>query len=385
MSKVDTSFLATGDQDRGQQLFDCVSTYAAFGDHRSGTDVDRATAEWVAESLVGLGLDAEIADVPFDRYHCDSELTVDGLPVEHLPIYYAWSGEGSGSIATTDVVVRSIDPMVGGFAAAVDGPIAEAQAVGAEAAVLSTQHPEGSLVATNRDPESAQPGFPAVLVAGRDFQRLSKGQVSLMMTAREVPGRTSNVVARNGVSGRPLVLTTPLNGWFGCAGERGCGVAILLDLVERFADRPLLVVATGGHELGYFGAHRFIDATDETPVAIVHVGASLAVEDVAPDGSRSLAAARLAMTSLGSGDTSRMSDALSGAGYDLVVDTEHWLGEGEAWSRMAVPMLSFTGAGVDFHTPNDTPQRATSPTALALVADSIAAAVEILHDHATAP
>ena len=56
-----------------------------------------------------------------------------------------------------------------------------------------------------------------------------------------------NLEARNGLEA--VLITTPLTGWFGCAGEQGTGVAVLLDLVERFADRPLLVLATGGHEL----------------------------------------------------------------------------------------------------------------------------------------
>ena len=56
------------------------------------------------------------------------------------------------------------------------------------------------------------------------------------------PGSSGNVVAFVGASGAarvgqavevaPLMITTPLSGWFRCAGERGPGIAILLALVE---------------------------------------------------------------------------------------------------------------------------------------------------------
>ena len=73
----------------------------------------------------------------------------------------------------------------------------------------------------------------------------------------------------------PAADHDPLTGWFGCAGERGTGVAVLLDLVERFADRPLLVLATGGHELDYLGVRQWVAARraehGERPVAVIHV------------------------------------------------------------------------------------------------------------------
>ena len=183
-------------------------------------------------------------------------------------------------------------------------------------------------------------------------------------------------MASNGRPGPPILLTTPLTGWFTCAGERATGIAVLLHLVERLAERSLLVVATGGHELHWFGAQRWVDARTEPLGAAVHVGASVAVEEDVPGGGRRLASTRLAMTTLAEAAGSPVAQALEPARLNLHPSTTSWIGEGRSWSQLGVPLLSFSGAGVDFHTPGDTPDRATSPAALVAAATGIGDAVE---------
>ena len=361
----------------GRALYDRVEAYAAFGDHRTGTDVDHATARWIVDGLRARGLSVEAEPLPFDRWVASSRLAVDGADVPHLPVPYEWTG----SLTTAEVRVTSFDPMGGGFPELIDQPVRDARDGGAEAVVLATQHPNGSLVAVNRVP-GAGSGFPTVLAAGADLERLRSGAVTVTMEARIEPGVSTNVVASNGIEGDPLLLTTPLTGWFRCAGERGTGIGVLFHLVDRFADRPLLVVATGGHELDCFGARRWVADNDVAAAAVVHLGASLAVEEDAPDGGRRLASTRLALTSLGDEDAGPIAAALRGADLDLITATTRWLGEGEAWSGLDAPLLSLTGAGTDFHTPGDVPDAVTSPAALAAVAAAVGDAVAALDDTA---
>lgn len=358
----------------GRRLYDLVRHYVALGHHRTGSEVDEVTADWMAEMLRELGLTVELEPIEFERWRGTSSLTIGGEQVDHLPVYYAWTG----SIDTENVQVQSIDPLSGGFPAVVDEPIEWARAGDAAAVVLATEHPNGSLVAVNRDLDAPRPGFPAVLAAGRDLGRLQSGPLRLSLTARTEPGVTTNVVAHNQREGPPLVLTTPLNGWFGCAGERGTGIAVLLSLVERLSDRPLVVVATGGHELGWFGAHHWVTNTRLTAAAVIHIGASVAVEEETGDGRRELVPTRLAMTSLGPAAAEPVANALDRAGLWLQPDTTRWIGEGEAFHRVPAPLLSFTGAGIDFHTPEDTPSRVTSPEALEIVADAIGEAADLM-------
>jgi len=39
----------------GESLFDSVERYAAFGEHRTGTPADHATADWLERELTGNG------------------------------------------------------------------------------------------------------------------------------------------------------------------------------------------------------------------------------------------------------------------------------------------------------------------------------------------
>lgn len=361
----------------GEDLYRIVCEYAALGHHRSGTDRDTATTEWFAEFMSDLG-DVTTAPVEFDRYEASSELTVDGRPLEHLPLYYEFTGD----VDTSDVAVRRFDPLGGGFPDVADELIEQTRRAGREALAIATDHPEGELVAINRELAASRSGLPTVLVAGCHYDTLASSAVRLRLTAGLVAGRTANIEVSNGQPGRRLVLTTPLNGWFGAAGERGTGIAVLRHVAERLADRPLTVVATGGHELGYMGAYAWVDRCTEPPACVAHIGASLAVETAVGGGCR-LIDSRIAMTTLGESAARGVAAALDGAGITLRCDSDMWLGEGEAWSLLGVPVLSTTGAGPDFHTPSDIPERATSPGALATVADAAHRAVAAFYDAAT--
>ncbi len=359
----------------GEQLFEIVRDYAAMGAHRTGTDVDLRTAAWTAQHLADRGLDVEPVPVPYQQWVASGEVELDGQPLEHLPVFHEWTG----ALETNNVYRAQTDAGHGGHANALTDAIAKAEAGGAEAAVLATEHVNGSLVAVNRV-LGEHSGFPTILVAGRDGDRLmSATDVTVRYSAKLVDGHTTNVIATTrGArdSGQPpLMLTTPLTGWFGCAGERATGIAVLFALVERFADRDLLIVATGGHELTWFGAQRWVDELDpaDRPSAIVHVGASVGVVD---PGTSDLIATRLALTSLDDSAAEPVTDALVPIGLNLATGCERWIGEGESWSQAGVPLLSFSGAGVDFHTPEDTSERATTPDALSRAATAIGNAVQ---------
>ena len=359
----------------GEDLYGIVCDYAALGHHRSGTDRGRATVEWFTELVGDLG-EVTAETVSFERYDASSELTANGRPVDHLALYYEFTGE----IDTLDVAVRRLDPQSGGYPGVAVALINETMRAGHEALVIATDHPDGELVAINRDLAEPASGLPTVLVAGRHYDTLTSSAVRLRLSARLTAGRTANVEVHNERPGRRLVLTTPLHGWFGAAGERGTGIAVLRHVTERLADRPLTVVATGGHELGYLGAFRWVERCVEPPACVVHLGASVAVESLAADGTRRLIDSRIGMTNLPQAAARPVADALDGAGIGLRYDVDSWLGEGEAWSRLGVPVLSTTGAGPDFHTPSDTPERATSPDALATVAAAMVRAAAAFHD-----
>ena len=386
----------------GGRLFGIVCEYSDIaqsgrsGHHRSGTASGRATEQWFAELFRDLG-EVSTQQIETERCEVDSRLTADGQAVEHLALYY----EFAGSIDTSNVAVRLFDTNFGGYPDVADALIAETAQAGYEALVIATKHPHGELVAINRElqghSQSHGSGLPTVLVAGREYERLRHSRLRLQLSARTSPAVTQNISISNAgcntSHGPRLILTTPIHGWFTCAGERGTGIAVLRRLAELLARYPITVLGTGGHEVGYVGAYRWVDnymhlknmhleaeADLSEPIAcIAHLGASIAVEARPGAGMpRSLIGTRVAMTNLDTNTAQPIAAALKAANLPLRCNVESWMGEGEAFEQLGVPMLSTTGAGIDFHTPSDTPDRVTSPAALATVADSTHDAVREL-------
>ena len=90
----------------------------------------------------------------------------------------------------------------------------------------------------------------------KDSQRV--GKTLPKSRFQQQPGSDSpNIVARfrsADSTDQALVLTTPVSGWFNCAGERGCGIAIALILAEKLsAHCNVDLLLASGHELGFAG------------------------------------------------------------------------------------------------------------------------------------
>ncbi len=352
-------------------LYSLVEQYFALGNHRTGGEADAATISWISDLLAAKGLSVRHEPVPYQAWLGMSTLTVDGSPVDHLAVPY----EFDGSINSDTAPVVEFDPVYGGFPTLLDDAIAAASRDHpGKPAVLATTHRYGALVAVNRliGPGSQTPTF---LVGTADLDRLRNGEIRAQLRAERAAAVATNVVARNDVDGQPVLITTPLNGWFGCAGERGTGIAVLVDLVDRLADIPLVVVASTGHELGHFGIDEWVRNATWKPRGTIHIGASVAALDVLPDGTRWLARTRSARTSVGPDAGTPMAQALFPAYQGLEFEALNWLGEATSLDRLGSPLLSFSGAAADFHTPQDTPERATSPQSLGIVADAVVSTV----------
>ncbi len=374
-----------------EELFDIVSEYEALGIHRTGSDVDRSTVEWLGAKLLELGLEVQTTPVPFAKWRCQGEVLVGERSMDFLAVPYEWVG----SIDTTNVAIIDLDPRLGGDISVLAEPVQAAREAGFEAVVCATRHPTGLLRGINRPLGLATGSFPVFLVAGELLPELRATEVRVRATAETVQSNTCNMFASNNRAGKRLMLTTPLTGWFTCAGERGTGIAVLLDLVARLASElPILAVATGGHELGCFGAHHLTDEwlsteSDGRPTdhplasigAILHIGASVAAEHLV-NGDRQLIPTRVSMTSLDDEKSSPIADALRAIELNLTASSTTWIGEAEAWSELGLPMVSISGAGNEFHTPNDLAATVTSPNALRRVADAFFAASRALYDAA---
>lgn len=351
-------------------MFGLVESYSSLGDHRTGTPVDSATSEWMRARLEERGLLVEAQPIAFDDRRIESRVAVDGRQIDHLVV----PGGPLGSWSVVDPPVTSFDPASGGFPHLLDEAIA-ASGVGRGPLLLATDHPNGALVGVNRGLDTTTGEVTAILVGSSRIDALRGGSVEVEVSVSATERTTRNLVARTeGATPGSVMFTTPMNGWFACAGERGTGIAVMLDMIDRMiaAGSEFQVLCTAGHEREWFGAMEWFERSASLPEAIIHFGASIAVESET-NGSRALAPTRVAMTDrAGTPEFRRILEDLS-----FIVRTEcsSWIGEGTVWSRCGVPLFSMSGAGVDFHTPDDRPERATSPGALAAVASGLSIAI----------
>jgi len=350
----------------GEHLYHLVQAYSALGVHRTGTPVDQTTIEWFATELGKRGARVDKVPYRFDRYVADCRLMAHGSEVEALPLYYEAIGQVNSSrlhLAELSIVSNLNAPQL-------DEIIARARMSGTDAAILATTGAGGRLVALNRAPILGS-GFPTVLVPGSALQTLTQAAVHLELDARLEPSESATVIGHlgQGDPASPVVLTTPLSGWFHCAGERGTGIAIALQLAEELAERwPLMVVGTTGHELHFLGLRRFLVAHALQPSAVIHLGASLAT---------TFTSIRLALTTAGEGLVKRLEGILAPAGFPVRANPAQWLGEGEEWVRLSTPLLSLLGNFPLFHTPEDLPEHSTSPELLEVTHTAVSRAAQL--------
>jgi len=338
--------------------FDLVREYADLGVHRSGTDTQAATAAWLADELRARGGAVSLEPVAFERYVADWSVTVDGDEVEALPLFY----EATGRASSTDPVRWPAFSPGGAGPLGVTGALEDADAHPGDLVVAATRNLLGLLGVPNRSPGHGS-GVHVLQVAGHHGAALADGApVTASIDARIEPASCPNVVARFGDverADRLTVLTTPISGWFRCAGERGTGIAAALEMASQLAEAgPLLFLGATGHELGAFGAAVLHRTWGDRAHTLLHVGANVGCDWEAgeqldePDHAHM--AARLAADPASTAGVAR-AFATIGATVDTPErDRAQWFGEAADW--LDVPqLLSYLGQNPWFHAPDDLP------------------------------
>ena len=367
----------------GAHLYEIVRAYAGIGaHHRTGTPEDGRTLDWFEARVRALGATTERQPWAFDRYDAEWRVTLDGADIDALSLFY----EVTGEIESTTPLVRTVSAVPAGTFPTWATIVEEARAAAGRIAILATRSPSGRLLVPNRTPTRTGSGLGALLVAGDLAERLQTGKVRARLFARIVSGRTSNVIGRLGAGADRdrVLLTTPLSGWFRCAGERGTGIAVMLAVAERLAADgvPLMINGNSGHELVDIGAHRFAE-TKPAVRAIFHFGASIAAGE--HDGGDLRLTDGVRIRAWVPGAETELATALAPLGKTpiMIEDSarahpDSWVGEARAWCTLDRPLISMAGGFPLFHTPDDVPERATTPELLERVYHSAVALARIL-------
>jgi len=279
--------------------------YQGFGDKAAGGEGDNASGAWLIAELEALGYRCTRQAYEAPAYEgAPAELVVGAERADLIPqaivaptgpeglrarLYLAGSpAEPRDAIALVVLPFARWSSVKGEVERRVKGELDR----GAAGAVLVTTGPTGDALALNAPADRPLFAKPVAVLAPRDAQPFIEASLRGDEGVLRIPGRTFRRPAFNVTAsldrgaGRALVLSTPRSGWFGCAGERGPGIAVWL-AVARWASSAGLkadieLVATSGHEYENAGGEHYIRNLAPSPrdtALWIHLGANVAARD----------------------------------------------------------------------------------------------------------
>lgn len=347
-----------------RQLRQDVARYVDFGWHRTGWPADGATTNWIADRLEHEGFDVhrdafEVENLTQAQARLQIETTevscalqwAPASGVRHVrgPLAIAGGANMNGAI----VVLPTPAPFGAYWTAQGDTIVAGLARSGARALILCVDAPSDAPYLYNRTANPAL-ALPVVIVARSALASLVEAAQAGAMAQLEIQAARANVTTRNliaatGEGQNLIVLSTPMTGWFGCGGERGAGIALLLALAAHLKQTRarILVLCSSAHEIGHVGMDRILAHHAPPPEQAriwVHLGASIASANAAGSDSvfatpSTLVRARGAFSALAlpiaqaDAQTPGETGTIIAAGYERV--------------------LGFAGSNAQFHTETD--------------------------------
>ena len=291
---IGTAAQLAGQSDVQRRIGAVIHDYEEQGFHRTGTDVDRKSGDWLIDQVREIGLEPVREEFSLSRVDpVDASLIVNGRKVEGLPFF-------DGGFTTSAGIRGRLGDLNS------DAPIGLTETAPNIAAIgglgdARRQNRHQAIVVVTR---GARPGFcpsnaehflhpfgpPVLQVASEEAPFLAdcarQGSIALLTAhVQRLQAQAFNVVAV--VSGTnksiaPLVVMTPRSGWWWCASERGGGLACWLEIMRATRDakpvRDVLFVASSGHEIGHRGIDIFIDRRPgivSGAKAWIHLGANI--------------------------------------------------------------------------------------------------------------
>lgn len=277
-----------------QRIGAIIHAYEKQGFHRTGTEVDRMSGDWLANEVRQIGLEPTREEFSLRRVDpVGASLVVNERTIEGLPLFDgAFTGPAgtSGPLGSLNgdapIGLTEIPPN-----AAETGALGDARRQNRhQAIVVVTRGALPGFCPSNADSFLRPFGPPVLQVASEEVPFLAdcarRGSKALLTAHVErTQAQAFNVVTV--VSGTnksiaPLVVMTPRSGWWWCASERGGGLACWLEIMRATRDarpvRDVLFVASSGHELGHRGIDTFIERRPElvsTAKAWIHLGANI--------------------------------------------------------------------------------------------------------------
>jgi len=265
-----------GLEDRVAQV---IQAYDGQGNHRTGTEVDQNSAEWLAGRVREIGVEPTFEAFSFSRLDPQScYLRVANRRIDGVPLFDAGvtGGEGVhgrlgplGSDAEIGLAesepVRLSEPLI-----AQGNQVQEARRSRHQGVVVLTRGARPGLFLLNASSFTRPVGPPMLQISSSesDWLREQAGahvEATLTSQVTRTAATAINVTAK--VAGSraalaPVVLMAPRSGWWACASEQGSRLACWLEAMRVLAAgkpaRDCFFVALSGHELGLMGMDAYI-------------------------------------------------------------------------------------------------------------------------------
>lgn len=285
---------------RRERIADVFRMFHLLGSHRTGTQPDNETAEWLTGEVPKRGAECTPRQFAFDRIDLraafleagtarreglpffDGGFTPAdglrgrlGLPGSGAPIVLVTLDQAAISSEGRSIAALRRDPAVRGIVAITDGGMPGLCPSNASAFLQPYGAPVLQLSST----------------AGEWLTGLTSAgsEVRLVAHASRTKAQATNILAT--VRGRrpelpPVIVMTPRSSWYQSVAERGGGLACWLEAMQAVAearpDRTVRFVASSGHELGHLGLDMFLHDEPElikAASAWIHLGANIGARD----------------------------------------------------------------------------------------------------------
>jgi hypothetical protein len=341
-------------------LIDLVAAYDKLGYHRTGFKSELKTRQLLCESISNPGGKIELHKFPYLHCAAESSVRIDDHEISSIPLYYesvkTVRNCSNVEIASVDTAQEEIQ-----IHTEIREVMERAKHNLRDAVVVAKICDSNSLHALNVTP-TLKHNLPVILVPGKQAEFLSNQAVSVEFRATVRARTSSNIIVYLGDHEleNSLVITTPITGWFRCAGERGTGIALAINLAAVLGStRPVTLVFTTGHELGYLGGFEFTSSLEQGPVGVIHIGSCVGASN----------SELTAYTNLAADQNRTIGDIATDIVENVIpvsrpLETINWVGESECWARFGCPIFSISGSNPQFHTPEDRIPEATTPEIL---------------------
>jgi hypothetical protein len=285
----------------GAAIAEIISEYAEQGIHRTGTDVDNQSADWLMQRIEMLDVSATDTAFEFQRLQpITTRLLIGDSVILGEPLYDCHYTDGSGITGSIGELGSNADIgviMALPFDAAPNVRLLYKARKAAQhkaiVVVTDSQLPEEGAALLNAEDFTAPFGPPVLQVANKHWIAIQAAirvrlQVGLVLHCEYVKATARNVEAK--IKGSrpelaPIVVMTPRSGWWVNASERGGGIACFLEIMRAVkSSRPIrdvIFTANTGHELGHTGLSLFLE---NNPALIknahiwMHLGANFAAK-----------------------------------------------------------------------------------------------------------